>query len=339
MRRLSGVALVAVADLEPLMAEQLAARYGIARYYADVDVMLERERPDVVHIATPPQSHLPLAIRALDAGCHLFVEKPLAIDAVDAEKLVGAVVRADRKLTIGYGYCFDPIARAMREMVANGVLGDAVHVDSVFGYALTGPFGASVFADSGHWVHQLPGKLVHNVIDHLLNKVTEFVSEQATVRAHAWQSATDCHPSCRMPDELRIMLIDQGVSAFATFTSHARPIAHVLTVYGTRNTAHLDFEAGTITLSSTSTLPGPLGRLGCGFGQALQYLRQGGRNVMRLARADYHALAGLTYLIAAFYDSIRRDTPVPIAYRDMLKVAAMTDAVFAQVRDDRTRVA
>ncbi|MGH9374121.1 MAG: Gfo/Idh/MocA family protein, partial [Vicinamibacterales bacterium] len=257
----------------------------------------------------------------------------------DSQKLVAHAIRRNRKLTIGYGYYFDPIARRLRTLIAGGLLGDPVHIESFFGYALSGPFGSSVFAHSGHWVHQLPGKLVHNIIDHLLNKVAEFVGEQATVHARAWQRATDRHPACSMPDELRLMLFDAGPSAFATFTSHAQPVAHFLKVYGTKNTAYLDFETGTITLTSTVALPGALGRLGRTFGQGFQYLGQGTKNVIGFARSEYHVLAGLNFLIRAFYDSIREDGPVPIPYRDMLKVAAMTEAVLAQLREGQVLVA
>jgi predicted dehydrogenase len=339
IRKLPGASVAAVCDLEPLMAEQLALRYGVAAHYSDVDAMLDAERPDVVHITTPPQSHLFLAVKALDAGCHVFVEKPLTLCYGDSQRLVGHAVARNRKLTIGYGYYFDPIARTMRQLIADGVLGDPVHVESFLGYALSGPFGSCVFADSEHWVHRLPGKLVHNVIDHILNKVAEFVSDRASVHARAWQRESGRYPACSMPDELRLMLVDANTSAFATFTSHAQPLGHFLNVYGTRNTARLDFDLGTIVVASTSALPGALGRLSRTFGDGFQCLRQGRRNVIRFARGEYHALAGLNFLINAFYDSIRQDTAVPISYADMLKVAAMTDAVFAQLSAEQSFVA
>jgi predicted dehydrogenase len=339
IQRLSAVSVVAVCDVEPLMAEQLAVRYGVRKHYSDVDAMLEAERPDVVHIATPPQSHLPLAMTALDAGCHVFVEKPLTLCHADSQRLIAHAVSCNRKLTVGYGYYFDPIARTMRNLIAEGLLGDTVHVESFLGYALSGPFGSSIFGHSGHWVHQLPGKLIHNVIDHLLNKLAEFVSEKATVHARAWQRAADRHPTCSMPDELRMMLFDGDMSAFATFSSHARPVAHFLNVYGTKKTAHLDFETGTIVLSSTAALPSAIGRLGRTFGEGFQQLRQGATNALRLARSEYSVLAGFNFLIDAFYGSVRQDAPVPIPYRDMLKVAAMTEAVFAHLREEPSRVA
>ncbi len=339
IQRISGASVVAVCDCEPLMAEQLAVRYGIRKHYSDVDAILDAERPDVVHVATPPESHLSLAVKAMDAGCHVFVEKPLTLCYADSQKLVTHATSCHRKLTIGYGYYFDPIARTMREMIAEGLLGEPVHIESFLGYALSGQFASAVFADRQHWVHRLPGKLIYNVIDHLLNKVAEFVTDQVTIYARAWERDTDRHPTCSMPDELRLMLFDADVSAFATFTSHAQPLAHFLNVYGTKNSARLDFETGTITVGSTSALPGPFGRLSRTFGQGCQCFRQGAKNAIRFVRSEYHTLAGLNFLINAFYESIRQDAAVPIPYQDMLKVAAMTEDVFAQLGKDPARLA
>ncbi|MBP8272735.1 MAG: Gfo/Idh/MocA family oxidoreductase, partial [Sphaerotilus sp.] len=74
--------VVAVCDREPLMAEQLAVRLKIPGRYDDAAEMFAKERLDVVHIATPPDSHLFLAKMAFAAGCHVFMEKPFALTAL-----------------------------------------------------------------------------------------------------------------------------------------------------------------------------------------------------------------------------------------------------------------
>jgi predicted dehydrogenase len=317
------------------MAEQLAVRYGIRQRYSDVEAMLDGEHPDVVHVTTPPQSHLPLALKALDAGCHVLVEKPLTLCYADSKTLVAHAVNRHRKLTIAYGFYFDPIARAMRDLLSEGVLGELVHVESFLGYDLAGHFGSCVLANREHWVHELSGKLVHNVIDHVVNKVAEFVSDQATVHARLWQRHNGQGGTLEVPDELRLMVFDPKISAFATFTCHARPIAHFLDVFGTKNTARLDFEIGTLTLASSSALPGALGRLSRTFGQGMQYIRHGTKNTVHLVRSEYRVLAGLHFLISAFYECIRRDTSVPIPYQDLLRVSALTDAAFSQCREQQ----
>jgi predicted dehydrogenase len=341
IRSLSIAHIAAVCDLEPVMAEQLAVRHSVANCYNDFDELLAIEKPDVVHIATPPQSHLSLAMNAIDAGCHLVVEKPLALDFCEAAQLIAHAERRSRKLTIGYTYYFDPVARMLRRLVREKVMGKAVHLESFFGYDLNGPFGSPILADRAHWVRRLPGKLFRNLVDHLLNKITEFLTdEKPLVQAYSWQGA-DRLPrfDYELPDELRVLVIGEKQSAYGTLSSHSRPVQHLLTFYGTKNTAHLDFENSTITLCRDSVLPGVLGRLASPFAQGWQHIREGGRNVLRFARSEYHFFEGFNYLLSKFYDAIVHDLPVPIPYGEILRVAAMTDEILNQLRGEGARKA
>jgi predicted dehydrogenase len=339
LRRLATARIVAVCDREPLMAEQLAVRYRIPKTYSDFYDLLAIEKPDVVHIATPPQAHFSLAMDALDAGCHLLVEKPLGLDASEAARIMTQAESRGRKLTIGYTYYFDPAARMLRTLVAQGVVGDSVHLESFFGYNLKGAFGPSILADRDHWVRKLPGKLFHNLLDHLLNQVTEFLTdEKPLVQAHSWQNAAG---SGDLPDELRVTVVGNNssgdrTSAYATLSSHIRPAQHFLKYYGTKCIAHLDFDSSTITLDEPPSLPGVLGRLESPFVQGWQHIREGGRNVFRFARSDYHFFSGFHYLLSQFYDSIVNDQPVPISYREILRTATLVDEIVRQLGAPRT---
>jgi predicted dehydrogenase len=333
IQRLKTAELVAVCDVEPLMAEQLAARYRIAKCYSDFDQLLAAEKPDVVHIATPPQSHFPLAMAALDAGCHLLIEKPLAIDSIEAARLIRHAESRSRKLTIGYTYYFDPAARMLRELVRKGVMGDAVHLESFFGYDLRGVFGNPMLADRHHWIHALPGKLFQNVLDHLLIKITEFLpDDKPLVLAHAWQGSDRIiQAEYDLPDELRVTVIGDKRSAYAIFSAHSRPVQHYLTFHGTKNTAHVDFDNSTITLHRAPALPGVLGRLSAPFSRGWQHFSEGGRNILRFAKSDYHFFSGFNYLVSSFYDSILRDSDVPIPYSEILRTTRLVDEVVQQV--------
>ena len=332
--------VVAVCDLEILMAEQVAERYGVPAHYHDLDQMLSKERPDVVHITTPPQSHLPIAKAAIDAGCHVYVEKPLALNAGDARVLVEYAEGADRKLTVGYSYLFDPPAVELREMVDEGKLGEIVHVESFFGYNLAGPFGAAIMGDAGHWVHRLPGKLIQNNIDHILYRLAEFIPDDdprivavgSRRRDKRYEDVRD-----ELIDELRIVVQGDRVTGYGTFSSHAKPVGNFLRVYGTRNTAHIDFTMRTVAMEPTSTLPGAFGRLVPAFTHALQYFRQGRRNLRRFRKADFHYFSGLNTLISRYYDSILADGPLPIPHRDILRIAAMMDEIIRQAGVEAVR--
>lgn len=327
--------VVAACDLEPLMAEQLAMRYGIPHHSASFDEVLAEHRPDVVHIATPPGPHLALTKRALEAGCHVLVEKPLTPTYAEAQDLIEAVRRSGKKFTIGHTYYFDPPAVVMRDLIAQGVIGDPVHVESYYGYSLAGPFGSALLRDASHWVHRLPGQLLQNNVDHLLNKVTEFFrDDEPTVAAFGSVRREQRFGDVRdeFIDELRLVLRGSRVSAYATFSAHAKPAAHFLRVYGTKNTVHVDHVARTVTLEAPPNLPSALGRLLPPWHHALQFVREGAANVLRFTKSDFHFFAGLNNLLRGFYTSINEDGAPPISYEDILWLSRICDEVYRQVK-------
>ena len=334
LRKLPGVRVAAVCDREPLMAEQLAARHAIPGHYAELDAMLERERPDVLHITTPPQSHRELAIRAMERGCHVYVEKPFAPTVADARAILELAERLGRKVTIGYTYAYDPPAVDLAAAVTSGRIGTPVHVESHFGYDLRGSFGSAIFADPRHWVHDLPGRLLQNNIDHLLNKISPFLTDdRPAIQAMGWVQRPNRFGDRRddAHDELRVLLRGRAVSAYATFSAHARPAAHLLRVYGTRSTVHADFVSRIVTIDREGQLPSALGRLALGFSQTAGHLRASGRNLVRFARSEFQFFAGLERLMALFYESIRSGGPPPVAHAEILRIGGWVEEIVRQL--------
>jgi predicted dehydrogenase len=326
--------VVAVCDLELLMAEQLAVRYKIPHFYDSVSQMLEREQLDVLHITTPPQSHRDLALAGIAAGCHVYVEKPLTLSYPDSRRLVDAAIAAKRLVTVGYSNYYDPSIQKMRELIAAGVLGDIVHVETMFGYNLAGGFGTAIMADPHHWVHWLPGKLFHNNIDHMLSKVTEFIEDDEPVihaTGFALREVRFGDSRDAMLDELRLTMIGKRVSMYGTFSAAIRPVGQFMRVYGTRGSVHVDLVCQTVVLDSTPTFPSAIGRLLPAFAQGKAYRREGRRNVRRFLRSEFHFMAGMHEIISRFYDSILDGKELPVSYRDMLRVSWMLDEIFRQV--------
>jgi predicted dehydrogenase len=329
IRKIPSVQLCAVCDLEPIMAEQLAVRYAVPRWYCDLTRLLEVEKPDVLHITTPPQSHLSLTRQAVAAGCHIFLEKPVALRHSDAEAIIATAVRAGRKLAVNYWPRFEAPALELRRLYETGVLGNPVHVESYIGYDLGGEFGLALRRDPEHWVHQLPGKLFQNVMDHVLNKITPFLDDQQPfIKAIAWRGKAGAG---ELLDELRVIIQGARTSAYATFCAHARPVGQTLRVYGTKNTAHADFAARTVVLERKQGFPSALGRLFPPFLTAKDYLGQGLKNVNSFSHAHFHFFEGMRRLLSEFYLSIEKDSPPPIPYEEILRVSAMMERIFRQV--------
>ena len=121
--RVKGSEIVGVCDHEELMARQLAERNGIKHYFTDSDALLSQCRPDVVHITTPPQSHYALAKQCLEAGSHIYVEKPFTLNYDEAKQLIDLATASGRKITAGHETQFMPVARDMRRLIKAGYLG------------------------------------------------------------------------------------------------------------------------------------------------------------------------------------------------------------------------
>ncbi len=337
IQKLGSARVLAVCDLEPILAEQLAVRYSVPHRYADFDRMLSDHRLDVIHIATPPHSHLALAQKAAEAGCHVFLEKPLALNAIDGQRLIESMQRRARKLTINYWYNFESPALALKEFIVKGNLGDPVHIESYYGYDLEGGFGQALLSDGRHWVHQLPGKLFQNIIDHAINKITPFLPDgpmEIIARAYRRRHLKD-DPTDGVLDELRVMIFAGGVSAYVTFSSHARPVGHFMRIYGTKNTVHVDFALRSMSVEKKQSIPSALGRLVPPFKSSWRSLAQATHNVREFAGSRFQFFAGMNRLLSEFYQSVLRDTPVPIPYAEILRVSQIMDEISSQVYPER----
>ena len=85
-----GCEIVGVCDKEALMAEQLHERFRVKKYYTDLRTMLDTESPDIVHVVTPPHSHLEIGSICFGAGCNVLFEKPFGLNAQEAETLINS---------------------------------------------------------------------------------------------------------------------------------------------------------------------------------------------------------------------------------------------------------
>jgi predicted dehydrogenase len=117
-------------DPDPEARERGAARLPEARFTGDLDDLLGDPELDAVALATPVPTHAELARRALAAGKHCFVEKPLAQSTADAERVLEAARETDRVLMVGHLLEYHPGVRTLRELAESGQLGDIRYVYS-----------------------------------------------------------------------------------------------------------------------------------------------------------------------------------------------------------------
>lgn len=116
--------VVALADVNPVRLAEAGAAHGITRLYTDYQAMLAQPDIDVISVALPNALHAPVAIAALDAGKHVLCEKPLALNATEAQAIVDHAHAASRQLMVCFNYRMRPDARWLKAALAAGRLGD-----------------------------------------------------------------------------------------------------------------------------------------------------------------------------------------------------------------------
>lgn len=334
IQRIKNCRIVGVCDREELMSRQLYERFPIDNFYSDLTVLLDKARPDVVHITTPPQSHFPVAKQCLEYGCHVYVEKPFTLDAREAVDLINLAEARGLKLTAGHDEQFSHVARRLRRAVQDGYSGGPLHMESYYCYELSGAYANALLGDKQHWVRKLPGQLLQNIISHGVARIAEYLQTEAPqVMAYGFTS-----PYLRslgeneIIDELRVIISEEEhITAYFTFSSQMRPELHQFRVYGAQNGLILDEDNQTLirlrgqrfTSYAERFIPPVI------FGK--QYFGNLAHNVRLFLARDFHMKSGMKVLIELFYQSVTEDAPLPIPNHEILLTVRIMDEIFNQI--------
>lgn len=122
--------IVAVADINQDEAQRVATKYGISSVYTDYHELLKRDDIDAVDVCLHNVLHRPATVAALEAGKHVYCEKPMAATYADAKIMVDTAKRCGRKLSIQLFTLFRKETRAAKELIDNGYLGEIYHARS-----------------------------------------------------------------------------------------------------------------------------------------------------------------------------------------------------------------
>jgi predicted dehydrogenase len=117
-------ALVAIADVVEGAAERVAREFGIPAFYTSYQEMIDQEGLDAVVICTPNKFHAPVTIDALGHGLHVLCEKPMALNAEEGRTMLQAAQDAGKIFSVAFHYRHKPNARAAKQIIEDGELGD-----------------------------------------------------------------------------------------------------------------------------------------------------------------------------------------------------------------------
>ncbi|MGH2712326.1 MAG: Gfo/Idh/MocA family protein [Thermoleophilaceae bacterium] len=349
--KLAGGRLVGVAASTQRRSAQAAAALGAERGFDSGEALIQADDVDVVHICTPNHLHAPLAEAALAAGKHVVCEKPLAMDASQAQNLVEAAAGAGRQAAVPFVYRYYPTVREARARVRQGSTGPLRLIHGSYlqdwllrpedgNWRVDGRFGGAsrAFADIGsHWcdlAEFVSGQRLTRVNARLLTAVTE--RQRATGRA-AFEHASGASGETRS-----VETEDAAVVQFETDGGAIGSTVISQISAGRKNRLWLELDGTEESLAFSQEEPESLW---CGRREAATIIKRDpaflSPDAARLATLPAGHPQGYADCFDGFvvdvYDAICAGEPadgLPL-FADGLRAARITDAVLSSAREGR----
>jgi predicted dehydrogenase len=263
---IDGVEAEAVCDLSPARAESAAERFMVPHWFTSHAEMLEKTKPDIVHITTPPQSHFELAKYCLEAGHNVLVEKPLTSSYQEFGVLRRVAESNGLKLMENQNYRCHSSVRRLHGMMQAGDFGKLIEVQIEVHLNIHAE--GSVYRDNNlpHFTATMRGGVVGDFITHMTYIAQMFIGNQAKVKTMWKNQAGD---AAALADEFRAVLQTDTALAYLSFSGNAQPAGIWLRVIGTQGQGEANlFEPPRLSVRLQRGGAAPLATLRDGLAEA-----------------------------------------------------------------------
>jgi len=330
LRSLPFVEIVAIADPETARAEELAARFGIPRVYPSLEAMAEA-RPEVIHVLTPPATHAALVLQALDMGCHVFVEKPLAETVADCDRMIARAREKGLTLSVNHSARMDPIVLRALELLRNGACGEIAGADffrsSDYPAYAGGPVMPPQFRNGSYPFQDLG---VHGL--YLLEAFLGPI-RRAAIRYYA----SDLGDPNLVYDEWRALVECQNGTGHMYLSWNVRPMQNEITVHGTRGVMLVDCYLQTLSIRKTYPAPKPVQRILSAGLNSLGMLWKVTANTIRFATKRLLPSPGIHVSVVKFHEALRKGEPPPVPAEEGRRIIALLEEVSLRADADKRR--
>jgi predicted dehydrogenase len=326
------IRLVGLCDLSPVSARYGAEQYGAEASYTDVGQMLAEATPDVVHVLTPPQTHVDIVTACLDAGAHVICEKPITPTAAELAALLERAEANDRQLMESHNYRFNRGVVDLRDAIDRGALGAVREVEIRIALPVTDPEGRFGDPNLPSPIHDLPAGVIHDFTTHFAYLLLHLARPIEFNRiAAAWSNHGD-NPLFRY-DNLDALLIGRGddgpVHGRLRFDAEAGPDTFSVTVRGTDGWAETDlFQPYNRTVRPR---PGgsQLSPIVNHVVNGASLMNDGVRNIGRklLQQSPYQ---GLHRMLDDSYTALAAGRPFPVTPEEMMNASRLVDQLLEQ---------
>jgi 2-alkyl-3-oxoalkanoate reductase len=302
---LSDVEIVAVCDLDPKAAREAATRHGVRGCYTDAETMLRETRPDVVHLLTPPGSHLALAGLAAKYGAHMYIEKPFAANETDARAILELAREAGVQVCPGHSRLFEPVFLEITRRIRSGEIGRVISVRAEQGFT----YEAAARSAMIPWSYGYDWGAFDNLICHPLYLACHFLTDPGLPQVVGLNLGTVREAGV---EELRVLIPSSTALGEVSFSLCSAPEVNRIEVVGSKGRIMADWQTMTVLSYRESGLPSALVRFTANFATATDLIRAGIRTLFGIATGKIKRYQGLRTIIDQFYRSLRHGLPAPV---------------------------
>lgn len=319
---------VSIADQDPEKAARTARRYGITDVYPGLEEMLRRPL-DAVHILTPPAAHCKLAVQAMQAGCHVLVEKPMALSAAEAGAMLAAAQRNGVKLGVDFNFLMSPLVQRISALVEGGELGRLIHVETQYNFDIRRSANLNrTINGQVDWAFRLPLGPLADHLPHPASILLHFLPDPLQIWAVARQNGL--LPD-GLPDELRVLVDSPRATGLLSVSFGSRPDTIMVNVYGTRASLHANLSNMTLTLRADKNVPKKMLRLVDSLDQSFQLFSGAFSSAWQVLRKKASPPGDVGPVIQAFYDHIEHGADLPASGEAGQRVTLFMEQIAGQV--------
>lgn len=322
LRACRGVSLVAVCDQDAVTAARVAHDFGIGRVYTHSSELFAAEHLDAVHITTPPHTHSRLCYDAIEAGCHVLVEKPVSLTTSELDGLLSASEERSLKLCGVHNGLFQPILVQARRLVERGKIGTirAIHITDCI------PADLDLLAHRDHWCHVLPGGVFGEMLPHPLYTANAFLPHLEVVSVH---SAKVGAVDWIRRDELRVLLRTESAVVTLGSSVNGTVWEKTIDILGTAGSIRLDRMSGILELHQPACAWNRVSHASRNATHCLDWLSQTAAIALRAVLGQYEN--GHDVLIRRFINSVRQDGELPVTTNELREVTRLYETVTAAI--------
>lgn len=326
LRNIPGVDIVAVCDRDDRVARDCATREGIRGCFTDVEAMMQETRPDVVHLLTPPQSHLELAQIAIRYRAHLYIEKPLASSEAEARRIVELAREAGVQVCPGHSRLFDPVFVEACRRVRAGDIGRVISVRAEQGFT----YEAAARSSAIPWSYTYDWGTFDNLICHPLYLACHFLPEPGAPQVVGHNPGLVREAGV---EEIRVLIPSKAGVGEVSLSLCSAPEVNRVEIIGTSGRITADWQTMTVLTSVKSNLPSALSRFTANFTAAYDLTRSGLRTLAGIATGRVKRYQGLRTIVERFYQSVREASDPPVLPEDGLVTVRLMEQIRAACHD------